>query len=308
METQEQIELSKEGEVKDYSQMEKKFLQTTIGGIRQRQDGMIEVPLPFKTDQPQFAKNRGIALQRTKSTLQNLRKKNPEMHASSLNKFSKNVDLPFPRFIPTPPQLWKPQEGYAYWIPLFSVWQKEKARIVFDARAGGIQCLNEQLLQGPDRNNALRAVILRARKGPYAFTADVENMFHQIAVPERQYTYLRFFWYQDNDPDKPLIEYISRVHLMGKTSSPAVANLAVRYAARKEPPVSGAKWIKEDDLLDIYQINQSRVPDKVERSLTKQFYVDDYVAAADTEKEAQEMITEGIRRFQRYDMKLCKVQ
>ena len=94
---------------------------------------------------------------------------------------------------------------------------------------------------------------------------------------------------------------------MGKTSSPAVANLAVRYAARCQPPVSGEQWIKEDDLLDIYQIGQSRVPDKVERSLTKEFYVDDYVAAADTEQEALEMITEGIRRFKRYDMKLCKV-
>ena len=123
------------------------------------------------------------------------------MHESSLRKFSKNVDLEFPRFIPTPKHLLHPPEGCAYWIPLFSVWQKEKARIVFDARASpqGIECLNEQLLQGPDRNNALRAVILRARKGPYAFTADVENMFHQIAVPERQHTYLRFFWYEDND-------------------------------------------------------------------------------------------------------------
>ena len=269
--------MDKEGEVKDYSQMEKKFLQITVSGIRQREDGMIEVPLPFKTDRPTFAWNKGVARSRTETTLKSLRRKNPEMHASSLKKFSKNVDLPYPRFIPTPPQLKHPQEGYAYWIPLFSVWQKEKARIVFDARASpqGIECLNEHLLQGPDRNNALRAVILRARKGPYAFTADVENMFHQIAVPENQHTYLRFFWYQDNDPDKPLIEYISRVHLMGKTSSPAVANLAVRYAARNQPPESGAKWIEEDDLLDIYQKNRKRNPDEVETSLTKQFYADD---------------------------------
>ena len=177
-----------------------------------------------------------------------------------------------------------------------------------DARAckKGVECLNEQLLQGPDRNNALRAVILRARKGPYAFTADVENMFHQIAVPEHQHTYLRFFWYQDNDSDKPLIEYISRVHLMGKTSSPAVANLAVRYAARSQPPESGEQWIEEDDLLDIYQLHRKRDPDEVEKSLTKQFYVDDYVAAA-TEQQALDMVEEAIRRFQRYSMKLCKV-
>ena len=106
--------MDKEGEVKDYSQMEKKFLQITVSGIRQREDGMIEVPLPFKTDQPTFAWNKGVARSRTETTLKHLRTKNPEMHASSLKKFSKNVDLPYPRFIPTPPQLRNPQEGYAY--------------------------------------------------------------------------------------------------------------------------------------------------------------------------------------------------
>ena len=95
---------------------------------------------------------------------------------------------------------------------------------------------------------------------------------------------------------------------MGKTSIPAVANLAVRYAARSLPTASGQQWIEEDDLLDIYQKGQTRVPDKVERSLTKRFYVDDYVAAAETEQEALEIVEEGIRRFQRYSLNLCKVQ
>ena len=124
--------------MKDYSQMEKTFLQMTVTGIRHRQDGMIEVPLPFKTERPQFRKSRTVALKRTEATLRKLKRTNPAMPESSLKKFSKNVDLPFPRFIPTPKDLQWPQDGYAYWIPLFSVWQKEKARIVFDARAGGM--------------------------------------------------------------------------------------------------------------------------------------------------------------------------
>ena len=36
--------------------------------------------------------------------------------------------------------------------------------------------------------------------------------------------------------------------------------------------------------------------------------MDDYVAAAETEQKALDMVKEGIRRFLRYDMKLCKVQ
>ena len=34
--------------------------------------------------------------------------------------------------------------------------------------------------------------------------SDVENMFHQFAIPDEQKTYLRFFWFKDNDPNAPL--------------------------------------------------------------------------------------------------------
>ena len=154
-------------------------------------------------------------------------------------------------FVPVPQQHRNTYGGTAYWIPLFSVWQKNKARIVFDAAAqtDGV-CLNDHLLQGPDRNNSLRGVLLRFRRYPYAAKADIENMFHRFGIPDNQSTYVRFFWFRDNNPNKEIIEYWSKVHLMGKTSSPAIANLGVRYAARKEPPKDGQTWLQEDDILD----------------------------------------------------------
>ena len=180
-----------------------------------------------------------MAYKRTKETLNKMRK-DPVVFKSSLDKFAKHVDKDYPRFVPVPRHMQHNKDGLAYWIPLFSVWQKGKARIVFDSRAStdGI-CLNDALYQGPDRNNSLRGVLLRFRKLPWAVIADIENMFHQIAIPEEQSTYLRFFWYKNNDPDREIIEWMSRVHLMGNISSPAVANLAVRYAARKDPPANG---------------------------------------------------------------------
>ena len=109
--------------------------------------------------------------------------------------------------MPVPPESNACHQKNKYWIPLFSVWQKRKARIVFDSKAPTKgRSLNDELLQGPDRNNFLQGVLLRFRREPYAVTADIENMFHQIAVPDSQRTYLRFFLYQDNDPDKPIIE------------------------------------------------------------------------------------------------------
>ena len=99
---------------------------------------------------------------------------------------------------------------------------------------------------------------MRFRGHPHAVKADIANMFHNIRVPDHQLTYLRFFWYEDNDPEKDIVEWISKVHLMGLTSTPAVANLAVRYAAREVPPRGGKTWMEEHDLLDPYHLNPIR--------------------------------------------------
>ena len=149
---------------------------------------MIELPLPFMEAQPTFPNNRTIALKRTESTF-NTMKKDPEFFQKALDKFALNVDRKAPRFEPVPKEHRFNKDGRAYYIPQFSVNQKGKARIVFDsaAKKDGV-CINDVLRQGPDRNNALRGVIHRFRRHPYAITADVENMFHQFAIPDEQKT------------------------------------------------------------------------------------------------------------------------
>ena len=146
---------------------------------------MLEFPLPFRDGPVNFPNNRNTAYSRTKNTFNMMRRKHPEMFISSVDKFAKNLFTNPPRFIPVPANLKHPQPGQAYWLPIFSVWQKKKARLVFDSAAKTDDvCLNDKLLQGPDRNNALRAVLLRFRERPIAFSADVENMFHQFFVPQ----------------------------------------------------------------------------------------------------------------------------
>ena len=176
------------------SREDEEFFLKAATKARQRPDGMIEIPLPFKSDEAKFVSNRNMAFQRTRSTLVNLRKSNPEMLRSSLDKFDKNLKTSTPRFVQVSRKDSQAHTRRAYWIPLFSVWQKEKSRIVFDAKAPTKDvCLNDTLLQGPDRNNSLRGVLMRFRSHPYAVTADIKNMFHNIAVPDDQYMYLRFF-------------------------------------------------------------------------------------------------------------------
>ena len=133
-------------------------------------------------------------------------------------------------------------------------------------------------------------------------------MFYQIAVTEENRTYLRFFWYQGNDPNKHIVEYWSNVHVMGHKSSPAIAGYGVQYAARKDPPKNGTTWIKEDDLLDPIQFNRTREQDPIEKILSKQFYVDDLMASTESPETSLNLLEEGTRRFGRYEMKLCKIQ
>ena len=123
----------KEDELKGYSQDETAFLRKVAHHAHQRRDGMIELPLPFIEDNPTFPYNRGTALQRTKTEHEKLRKRRPKEFQSALDKFAKNINMNHPRFVPVPYNQRHNTNGHAYWIPLFSVWQKEKSRIVFDS-------------------------------------------------------------------------------------------------------------------------------------------------------------------------------
>ena len=96
-------------------------------------------------------------------------------------------------------------------------------------------------------------------------------------------------------------------HLMGLTSTPTVASLAVRYAARIEPPCDGNTWMVEDDLIDLYHSQATRVPDPIERILVKSFCVDDLLHSSPTEERTREVIKTAIIRLGRYELDLCKV-
>ena len=129
-------------------------------------------------------------------------------------------------------------------VPIFWDSHKDKARLVFDGAAKFYgKCLNDEFLQGPDRNNALRAVLVRFRRWGIGFSADIENMFHQFFVPREDSTYMRFFWFKGNvaEPGQPLDEYWARVHIMGNKGSPAIANLGLREAAKPFPANSSVE-------------------------------------------------------------------
>ena len=116
-----------------------------------------------------------------------------------------------------------------------------KVRMVMDARAkcNGVS-LNDELLVGPDLLNNLCGVLLRFREERVAIAADIESMFHQCLVMERDQPALRFMWRNletTRDPDV----YQMLVMIFGAASSPCTANYVLRKTAddnREDPSFS----------------------------------------------------------------------
>ena len=98
-----------------------------------------------------------------------------------------------------------------------------KIRVVFDCSAESHgTSLNKELFPGPDLTSQLDGVLTRFRTGEVAFMADIEAMFHQVHIPEKERSFLRCLWWQDVNLEK-LIDYEMRVHVFCGTTHGRVA-------------------------------------------------------------------------------------
>ena len=96
--------------------------------------------------------------------------------------------------------------GHCWYLPDHGVYHPNKPRkicVVFNLSAEhhGVS-INKELLLGPDLTNQIIGVLLHFKEEPIAVTGDIEAMFHQVKVPEKQRNYLRFLWWKDSDLDK----------------------------------------------------------------------------------------------------------
>ncbi|MBM6549384.1 reverse transcriptase domain-containing protein [Streptococcus dysgalactiae] len=77
----------------------------------------------------------------------------------------------------------------------------------------------------------LVGILLRFRQMPVALSADIEDMFLQVKVPEADQDALRFLWWPNGDLNSAPAEFRLTVHPFGAVSSPFCANFALRKAA-----------------------------------------------------------------------------
>ena len=92
-----------------------------------------------------------------------------------------------------------PEGRTCMYIPHHGVYhpsKPEKIRVVFDCGAEfkGTS-LNKTMMSGLDLANQIVGVITRFREEPVAVIGDIESMFHQVLVPEKDRSLFRFLWW-----------------------------------------------------------------------------------------------------------------
>ncbi|XP_071476202.1 uncharacterized protein [Diadema antillarum] len=248
-----------------YSVEETKFMEILEKGVQRCEDGHYEMPLPLKAQEPNLPVNKPLAIKRWNQLSARLRKN--QQFCDDYRAFMDDVIQNYAERVPTERLGVQKRVNY---IPHTGVYhpRKNKIRVVFDcsAKYQGVS-LNDNLLQGPNMMNSLLGVLCRFRKDYIAVTADVKSMFHQFYVTPEDRDLLRFLWWEDGNPERPVVEYRMKVHLFGAASSPGVATFGLRRAAddgEGEFGFSAADYIRTDFYVDDGLRSEPDVPSAIQ--------------------------------------------
>lgn len=163
-------------------------------------------------------------------------------------------------------------DGKVWYLPHHGVMHptKNKLRVVFDCAAlhDGVS-LNAKLLQSPNLTNSLVGVLFRFREEAVGIMGDIEKMYHQVRVPDKNRDLLRFLWWPRGDTSLEPVKYRMCVHLFGATSSPACAVMALLETAKSQTSIYDESIIQ---------------------TVFRNFYVDDCLKSVPSDVEAVEMI------------------
>ncbi|XP_022335109.2 uncharacterized protein LOC111131734 [Crassostrea virginica] len=256
-------------EKREHSVEDKSFLKQ-VGESLSHENGHYSIGLPFRDNSVNLPNNMIQGQQRLES-LKKKMMKNHQFRSDYIKFMNKLFESDFAE--PVPEMQLQRDDGRVWYLPHHAVYHAKKPgkiRVVFDCSATfmGVS-LNSQLLQGPDLTNSLLGVLIRFRQERIAVQGDIEAMFHQVIVPEKDRDCLRFLWWKDGNMDVEPKHYRMKVHIFGATSSPTCCNYALQRTAEEygndyDPGVSAA--------------------------IMRNMYVDDCLSSVDTEEKARSLI------------------
>ena len=251
-------------EKSEMSREDVQFMKSVTETIK-KIDGHYSIGMPLRNQNVVMPNNKCVAEQRAANLKKKLAK-NSSFHKDYQSCMSDLLTKGYAVAVPEDER--NRNDGRVWYIPHHGVThpQKGKLRVVFDCAASFQgRSLNEELLQGPDLTNSLIGVLTRFRHEHIALMSDVEAMYHQVRVPDKDSDLLRFLWWPQGDLSQPLCEYKMVVHLFGAKSSPSCANYALRRTAEDGKDRSSPEAVK---------------------TVLEHFYVDDCLVSTSSEKKA----------------------
>ena len=186
-------------------------------------DGTYFVPLPWLDNHPPLPSKLSLAISRLEQVKKRLLKLDLwKPYADILaDQINKNYVEP----VATTEDPWN--ESNAHYLSHFFVLGPDSEttplRVVFAANAGHL-LLNVCLYTGPCLLKSLNTIVHRLRAHKYAFVADIEKAFMRIKMKEEDCNYVRFLWFKDGHPNKPIKVYRYTSVFFGGTSFPFIPN------------------------------------------------------------------------------------
>ena len=164
-------------------QEDKRFLQILEEGAK-LVSGHYEFPLPFRRVHVQLPNNKVQAEKRLASPKKKMARNNE--FKDDYIKFMK--ELTYKGYTKESSKV--AESGHCWYLPHHGVYHPNKPgkiHVVFNLSAEhhGVS-INKGLLPGRDVTNQIVGVLLHFREEPIAVTGDIEAMFHQVKVPEKQ--------------------------------------------------------------------------------------------------------------------------
>ena len=107
-----------------------------------------------------------------------------------------------------------------------------------------MQCrvsLTEILMSGPDLTNQIVGVMTRFREESVVTMGDIEALFHQVQVSEKDRSLLRFLWWEDHNINNSITDFEIGIHVFGGTSLPSCFD----YASKRTALDNEEKYMKE---------------------------------------------------------------
>ena len=190
-----------------------------------------ETGLLWRSDDISLPNNYTAALRRLENTEKKLLRETA-MAAAYQQTFKQYEDRGYARKL-TPDELNTPEKR-EWFLPHHAVTNANKPgkiRVVFDAAASfkGTS-LNNQLLTGPDLLQNIPGILMRFRKHRIGISADIEQMYHQVAAAKDDQPALRFLWRDLNTSRPPDVYQMDRI-IFGARCSPASASYVLRKTA-----------------------------------------------------------------------------